>query len=112
MCSLVGAHDRACTASVAAASTRCHCAGLRCTRIGTSHGDAVVSTGARSRSTTGPLQGGAFVQAQHTFFLYLQNFRSPAPQFLQDEGLYETREELERREDVLGRLSELAQVYS
>ena len=31
-------------------------------------------------------------------------------QFLRDEGLYESREELERREDVLGRLSELAQV--
>ena len=35
--------------------------------------------------------------------------RYSAAQFLRDEGLYETRDELERREDVLGRLSELAQ---
>jgi len=40
------------------------------------------------------------------------NLHLLALQFLRDEGLYETREELERREDVLGRLSELAQVQS
>jgi poly(A) polymerase len=38
-----------------------------------------------------------------------KSLRCHAAQFLREEGLYETREELECREDVLGRLSELAQ---